>query len=276
MEVIDASDQIQRIEQVAKWLADKGIDPHNTRFWKARKVLSSGVITGELDEHNMLEFQWAFQELDDYYQLQKYLSHVDHQNFLDKLKRSIEGPHNNKDEGLAVAARNYMFELVIAAKFASQGIEIGFDGKPDVTLNLGSLTLFVECKQPSGQNPEELLKDAARQVRLRCAASEKEPSYGIIALGLTRYIAKISHLDRPLVTNGDDLSAEFSQTASRFDFSPITRRYPDTIGIITHLAIPFWRTDDMTPMLLRRVNFHALAPNDHPGLAKLKPYWNKA
>jgi hypothetical protein len=167
---IDAYDQLGKIIEVESWLEEHGLKVHNTRYTGAKKLLSQGVQAGEIDEDQMVPFQWALLELDDYLQIYEYLRNVTHRRFLDTLAKSLKGPHQNKFEGKGAdtAGRNFMFELVIAAKLAQLGFDVSFDGDADATLKIDKYIIHVECKQPLGANMNALLIDAFKQIRNRC------------------------------------------------------------------------------------------------------------
>lgn len=57
--VIDAYDQLDKINQVESWLEEHGLKVHNTRYAGAKKLLSQGVHAGVIDEGQMVPFQWA-------------------------------------------------------------------------------------------------------------------------------------------------------------------------------------------------------------------------
>lgn len=274
--VIDACDQLDKINQVESWLEEHGLKVHNTRYTGAKKLLSQGVHAGEIDEDQMVQFQWALLELDDYLQIHEFLGNVTHRRFLDTLGKSLKGPHQNKleDKGAAAAGRNFMFELVLAAKLAQLGFDVGFDGDADVILKIDEITVHVECKNVLGENMDTLLKKAFKQIRQRCAqAVVTENQYGIGAICLTRYCAQESHRNGPMVAEREVIEAEMRGTVSKFDFSNLRDDFPQVIGVITHFALPFWTPDDMQLKMLRRFDFHPLLPSNHEAVRTIKKLW---
>ena len=272
--IIDACDRLDKINQVESWLEEHGLKVHNTRYTGAKKLLSQGVHAGEIDEDQMVAFQWALLELDDYLQIYESLRNVMHRRFLDTLAKSLKGAHQNKHEGQAVAGRNFMFELVLAAKLAQLGFDVSFDGDADATLKIDKFIIYVECKQPLGENMDALLKDAFKQIRNRCEqAVAMENEFGIGAICLTRYIAQESHRNRPMVAEHEVIEAEMKDTVSKFDFSYLCKDFPQGIGVITHFALPYWTPDDMQLTMLRRFDFHQLLPSHHEAVQTIKKVW---
>ncbi len=276
--VINAYDQIAKLDQAEEWLIEKGMKPGNTRFSRAKKWLCEGVAAGEIGKEKMVRFQWATQELDDYLQLYEFLRNVTHRNFIDKLERSLKGPDENKnedkDKGASMAGRNYMFELVMAAKFAQLGFEVSFDGKADVILSSNEMTIHVECKQALGKNMDNLLEEAFKQIRRRCDhALVKKSQFGIGVIGLTRYISQESNINGPLVADSEYLGKLLKEIISKMNFSYFRKKFPQGIGVITHLALPYWKSDDMTLAVLRRFDFHQLLPDGHEAVQLVKKIW---
>lgn len=145
-------------------------------------------------------------ELDDYLQIHEFLRNITDRRFLDTLAKSLKGTHQSKHEGQAVAGRNFMFELVLAAKLAQLGFDVSFDGDADATLRIDKIIIHVECKQVLGKNMDALLKEAFKQIRRRCEqAVVMENEFGIGAICLTRYIAQESHRNGPLVADSTNI-----------------------------------------------------------------------
>jgi hypothetical protein len=270
---INAGDQVKKIYQVEAWLNARKLNHQNTRFFWAKKWLLEGIELGEIEEEKMVRFQWALQELDDYVQLHNHLGDESHERFISTLRRSFKGPAEIKDEtgGASIAGRNYMFELVVAARLKQVGFDLYFDGDADATLNIDGTRVYVECKQALGENPRGLLVDAFKQIRRRCE-ERTDQQFGIGVLGLTRYVAQECERNGPLVADDVMLNEEIMNVVSKFSFSDFGEQFPEAIGVITHVALPYWRKEDMTLAVLRRFDFHELRPN-HSVLEKLKQIW---
>lgn len=274
---IDANDQITKIRQVESWLAKYGLNVQTSRYASARNRLIQGVLANEIDEDEMVPFQWAHQELDDYLQIHEFLRSVSHRRFLDTLSKSLKGPHQNCDEHKAEsgAGRNFMFELVLAAKLAELGFDVSFDGDADAILRMDKMIVHVECKQMFGENIDALLRDAFRQIRRRCdQAVLKGEEFGIGAICLTRYFAQESNRNGPLIAEPEAIAIEMKNTVSKFDFSYLRKDFPQSIGVITHFALPFWNPDDMRLTLLRRFDFYQLLPDHNDAVQKFKKKWS--
>lgn len=270
---IDAKNFIEKITYVEQWLDGHNLKHRNTRFSHAKSVLTKGVSAGEVNEEEMVPFQWANQELDEYIYLFEILQNVKHERFLGTLAKSLNGPNLNKNEekGASASGRNFMFELITAAKFSDLGFKVDFDGDADSVIRIGNNNIFVECKKPLGKNISNLIKAASKQIRKRC--NQSNDSYGIVALDITRVISQESHLNGPIIGDSDYIQRIFYEIASKFDFSFLEKDFPEVLGVVTRFSLPFWTSDDVHLTTLRRFDFFPLKPDSHEVLQKFREAW---
>jgi len=84
-----------------------------------------------------------------------------------RIERALNGPADlalesaNNNEG-----RNFMFELIMAGRFAAAGFLPSFDKGPDIHLTFAGLEVAVQCKRPfSEAKLEQNIRKAIRQLR---------------------------------------------------------------------------------------------------------------
>lgn len=92
--------------------------------------------------------------------------------FLEKLCLAIRGPEfleqerGDKDSN---KARNYQFELYMAAMFKNAGYVVEFSDVSDFEINLGYAKILIECKRiRSIEKLKKELKDAQRSLSKKC------------------------------------------------------------------------------------------------------------
>lgn len=275
---VDAATKLREIEETQGWLRGLGLKVDNTRYDLAKKLLRKGVDEGEIDEDQMLKFQWALQDIDDFLQVHAFLEEKSSP-IRKVLEKTLKGAVAvlSESPGKPAAARNYMFELVIASRLVEMGYDVRFDLSVDLgadcIVNLNGVDIYVECKRSLGDAPDELLHEAFKQIQTRCKANAGAPSFGIAAVCYTPLIARESNKMGPLIGRADDVSKNMTETTQKLRFGGFSKYCPPGLGVITHFTVPFWESEDMHLILLRKTNFHGLVSEDHPMVAELGRNW---
>ena len=92
--------------------------------------------------------------------------------FLEKLRLAIRGPKFLEQERVdnnSNKARNYQFELFMAAMFKNTGYVVEFSDISDFEINLGYAKILIECKRiRSLAKLKKELKDAQRRLSIKC------------------------------------------------------------------------------------------------------------
>lgn len=84
-------------------------------------------------------------------------------------------------------ARNYAFEVLVAARFQLAGIPVYFSDRSDVKTLFDDYEIFIECKRLRSRNKiDRNLKDAKDQLTKSFKRSTGARKRGIIALDITR------------------------------------------------------------------------------------------
>jgi hypothetical protein len=106
----------------------------------------------------------------------------------EKLLRALSGPsspaHEKPDNS---AARNAMFELMLAADWKNLGADVKL-GEPDIEIVVGGAIFRVECKRPfSARSVRRNIEDAAGQLSKALEVSGHAGSFGLVAVSLSRF-----------------------------------------------------------------------------------------
>ena len=99
------------------------------------------------------------------------VSHPDQDALRERLRMLISGPEfgsNEKPESSSNRARNYGFELLMAARAAAGGYRVDLSHIADLVLRKGEKTIYIECKRPqSAGKLNRNVKDAMGQLKKR-------------------------------------------------------------------------------------------------------------
>jgi len=159
------------LDCVEKWLNDKGIAVTNNRFAEIKEnmlMINTFYGQGRLDE---LPPVWGNEkiiasivEATSFVNIYKaFKDFKDHRIPRKSLKKAVEGPYLSQDEnGKTNEARNFLFELELAAIFTLKGLEVlDFN---DVSFKLDDAICNIQCKRPmSGKSLNGHIKKAVQQ-----------------------------------------------------------------------------------------------------------------
>ncbi len=271
---VDADEKLRQIEHAAMWLESFGLQVRNTRYEVAKRTLLKGIKDQEVGPDDMVRFQWALQELDDFMLVHQFLTENSAPP-IEVLAKSLKGCLDGHSEvpGRGIAGRNFVFELVIASRFAMLGCDVRFEGDADCIVRLANFDVFVECKRSIGKDADSGLKTAFKQIIKRCESTQPSKSFGIAAVCYTPIVMKESLAEGPLVARRTLISKNMLETSANFKFGMYGRYCPPGLGVITHFTVPFWEEQDMSLTLLRRTNFHRIVPEAHPAAVELRKHW---
>ncbi len=146
----------------------------------------------------------------------------------------LEGPNNNR-------ARNIMFEIAIAGRFARSGLNPVLGREPDILVELHNRRIFVQCKRVfSERGLSSCLSEAGDQLKrdLRLACNPRD--CGLIALSISRIFQQgdkvLVAANEPTLRHKlrDEVDAVRTNLANHY------RRVkePKIAGLIYHLATP--------------------------------------
>jgi len=162
----------------------------------------------------------------------------------EKLSRALSGPVSPLEEQPKnSAARNAMFELVLAADWKNAGAIVQL-GEPDICVTLGAATFIVECKRPfSSTSVRRNIEDAAGQLRTALDAPGQAGSFGMVAVSVSRVFSPGNIMccapeDQGRTTVNDALIELIGK--HRYEWKWNTATFHERIAsVMFHLAVPW-------------------------------------
>lgn len=162
------------------WLHSIGI---NAEQGRVAAYLRGVPSSGPMDDIAFAESG----EIIEIYSTLRDTPHTDY--FRERFKRMADGPISMVDEkpgASSNAARNFAFELVIAARFVASGIELDTTLGADVAVRFDRRRIALHCKRPmSDAKVETALRKARAQLEENYKASEAS-TIGLIVVDLTK------------------------------------------------------------------------------------------
>jgi len=178
----------------------------------------------------------------------------------------LESPDSSK-------GRNAMFEIALAGRFASAGLDPVIGGEPDIYFKFNSRNILVQCKRVlSNSAVEKRVREAARQLERDLGQRLEPADCGIIAVSVSKLI---NPGDKVLVvSNVDQIRSQL-----RFETELIFRAnqnslrsagHPKIAGAYLEIVTPAFVLDfDMNAKAGYGALFHVHGKPDGPLLRKL-------
>lgn len=200
-----------------KWMAGLGIKLSLGRTSHYEKVVGhwkSSYKTATADEGRRIfsDFVSSMFEVFDFVSIYKAFEGVPAQQLasvVQKLQKGVNGPVNAADETPdSTAARNFLFEAVVAAKAhrPDQGIEAILDAPSDTGISLNGKKLWVECKRVTTVDRiESNARKASKQLETILVGAVGSGHRGIVALDVSKILNRGDHI---FVTRNDNELAD--------------------------------------------------------------------
>lgn len=164
----------EQMPNVITWLEGLGVPATNSRYVRYSKHIDAFFATDDPQtEEGRTKFSGmtrAYRECLDIILIYKAFVNERHEKFLEKLKKVVSGQDvpAARDAG---ESRNYLFELLVAARFKSAGYFIDFGFLTDVVAKRQVHTVYGECKRISSERKMEAnIRDAADQLSKQVSA----------------------------------------------------------------------------------------------------------
>lgn len=137
-------------------------------------------------EHNFIKLSNAFQELYEISLIYDSFKNETNSCFWSTMDKICSGQDFISTDNINNDfSRNFLYELVVSAKFKKKGYTVLFDGQSDVVACRDNYTVNIECKNIKSINGlEKNMKDAGKQ--LSC---NKENTYGLIYIDIYNCIS---------------------------------------------------------------------------------------
>ena len=201
LEMLTYDELLTEMESAVEWLSKLGITKPNRikqhhanirRLADAEKAGTLDQIRNAIEPEKAREILWSWVESFEFVDISKSLKEIDPSELLPVLKRAVEGPPDVSAEAArnsSNAARNLMFELVIAARLARAGLKPHLQ-EPDVLVDIDDWLLLIACKRPLGDAaiPENVLRAAAQLRKALNAHPKRQKIMGVIAVSVSRIL----------------------------------------------------------------------------------------
>lgn len=245
---------ISQISDVQEWLISYGFNALASRYGRYVDYIDSFYnADNPLSDEGRRKFDLltlSQQELIEIVCVKNSFSTEKSKGFIERLEKIITGP-DHLDNFEASDSRNYMYELLVAARLKNSGFIIDFDSNTDVIAIGHGRVLFIECKRiTSIRGFEANFKKAGHQLERELKIT-KYPHFmirGFIFIDVAPYISK----DIPKFEVDHELQArvlsqkiinEFKIEAKRHINKYIERYVHVSHGVCITATIPIWLSD---------------------------------
>lgn len=110
--------------------------------------------------------------------------------FKSTLSKVVSGD-DHLEHAQASEPRNFMFELLVAARFKQAGYTIDFDSNTDIIARKNEQTFYIECKRiVSERGYEANLKKAYEQLQKRMPPKKSDSTLGLIFVDILPFVSK--------------------------------------------------------------------------------------
>jgi hypothetical protein len=215
--VVNEDDILKEIPKIIAWMVALGLPAGNSRYARYEKHIEKFYRDGRdpLSEEGQRlfgELNQAYRECIDIYIVYKCFENVRHPNFIATLAKVVAG-QDVPDLEAAGASRNFLFELLLAARFHLAGYAIDFDDTSDVVAKRDGLVVRAECKR--------LVSEKQLEKRINCAADQLKTTMGKVgeeAVGIIYIDVSSCVLSdvRQVVMTRDEAEQEVKAAVRRF------------------------------------------------------------
>ena len=251
--MISYQELADQFEPAIEWLRDLGVTKEN-RILQHRdniRVLADAQANNKMDElraslgpEKVREIFWSWVESFDFIEVFKYFQGIDPKEFLRVLKAAVEGPPDAAMESSLEntnAGRNFMFELVVAAKLARAGLQPRL-GEPDVAIDFQGYRILLQCKRPfsRGGIHENIIKAGSQLRRDLAKLPNEPPAIGVVAISISKVLNQGDKIFE--VNSRDDLqealATETDEFWTKYKDSFLGLTGDQIVGALVHLSTP--------------------------------------
>ena len=215
--VVNEDHIMKELPKIIAWMEALGLRARNSRYARYEEHINK-FYRDRLDplseegKQFFKELNQAYRECIDIYLVYKCFEHVRHSNFIVTLSEVLMGK-DVPDLEVAGASRNYLFELLVAARFHLAGYAIDFGDTSDVVAKRDGVVVRAECKRlVSERQLEKRINYAADQLATALAKAD-EKAVGIVYIDVSNCV--LPDL-RQVVETGDDAEQEMKAAVRRF------------------------------------------------------------
>jgi hypothetical protein len=249
--VVNEDDIMKKLPKIIAWMVALGLPARNSRYARYEEHINKFYRDGlnplsEEGKQFFKELNQAYRECIDIYLVYKCFEHVTHPNFIATLSKVVAGK-DVPDLEVAGASRNFLFELLVAARFHLAGYAIDFDDTSDVVAKRNGLIVRAECKRlVSEKQLEKRINYAAGQLAMTMTEADEE-AVGIVYIDVSSCVLPDV---RQVVKTADEAEQEVKTAMRRFLarnanlIEALSRKHID-VSYATCLigTLPIWSRD---------------------------------
>ena len=269
---------LKEVSCVLEWLKGKGFNVLNSRYSRYKKDIDQFF---SCDDPTSVDGRAKFDKLTNSYieclnivLIHRAFRDEASQGFVDRLSKVANG-QDHPDASSAGSSRDFLFELLIAARMALSGYKIDFNQITDVVAENDEFLLLGECKRLSSEKRfEENFKKAGKQIAAQ-AVGMSQRVYGLVFLDVSSCLDGIPKMELPNAEAAqraihESLEAFVARNASKIE--QLAERFSESsLGVCLIGQAPIWIRDGTLYMAARTrvVAPQILSDEDFSSLKKI-------
>ncbi|GAA0909701.1 hypothetical protein GCM10009552_20700 [Rothia nasimurium] len=269
---------LKEMSRVLEWLKGKGLNALNSRYSRYERDIDQFF---SCDDPTSVDGRTKFDKLTNSYieclnivLIHRAFRDETSQGFVDRLSKVADG-QDHPDANSAGSSRDFLFELLIAARMELSGYRIDFNQVTDVVAEDDEFLVFGECKRLSSERKfEENFKKAGKQITAQ-AAGMSHRVYGLVFLDVSSCLDGIPKMDLPNAEAAqraihESLDAFVARNASKIE--RLAERFSEcSLGVCLIGQAPIWTRDGTLFMASRTrvVAPQSLSDDDFNSLNKI-------
>jgi hypothetical protein len=251
MERLNYHEVVDKFAEIDQWLRQMDLNQHDRIRIHKRNIteLAEAQDNGTLDQiasnltgERRREILWSLVESIEFVDAIDALRKTGCDIPKSLLEKAIQGPADAYlEDDRSNQGRNAMFEIAVAGRVASAGLQPRLGGEPDVFFEFEKRRIFVQCKRVLSEKAvTKRIADAAKQLKRDLTASSDPRDCGLIAISISRLV---NAGDKMLAVAAEAdlrraLSGEIDKVIGRHDRVFREVRDPRTAGIFFQMATP--------------------------------------
>lgn len=175
---------LEELPNILAWLSELGLTSTNSRYARYVRIIDEFYKTHPLarvdgGQQAFRHLSLAYRECIDIYLVYTSFRHLRDAGLIERLRKAVTGPDVPEVDEVG-QSRDFVFELLVAARFHQRGYTIDFDQKTDVVARRDGITVIVECKRITSEKKfRERVNKAANQLA-EAPAIDGEKVIGLI------------------------------------------------------------------------------------------------
>ena len=248
---------MDKMNDVLEWLQNRGYGANLSRYSRYKSYIDD-FYNGNPDDLFDLEVRFkkqneAIQECIQIVQVYEAFKDEDSKGFAERLAKAVNGTDFYDSEKKSDAARDFLYELLVAYWFKGWGYDIDFDQITDVVATRDGKTVYVECKRiKSIKALEENFKKACKQLS---KVEDDTEHYGIVFIDVYNCLAdKLKDYEYPNVLAMRHevqtvLANDFGKPNNNLIHNILDKYVDSTLGVAFTVARCLWLSN-VTPQFM--------------------------